>query len=426
MLNKQHPPVVSSNDKAILRSLAVEIAEIAALDVHKKTVERWKKLNCLEPVRPLVWINPYQVPWSEIGIEKTLRCENGECRQLELGFRKLLYQWHHFPGDMVVEDIMYCPLVIESGNFGIQEESVKIYQSQHSDIASHAYKRLINSESDIEKIKAPQVAYNPQQTQANYDVLYELFDGILKIQKRGKTGFWFSPWDQLTSWYGAQEVLMDLAFKPGLLEKAINNLVDAWLEMLESHETQGLLSLNNRDYTFGNGTGGPGFTDELPHNSQPDKIQTRDLWAGAAAQIFSNVSPEMHEEFALKYEKRWLEKFGLVYYGCCEPLDKKIEILSHIPNLRKISMSPWADIRRGAEQIQNNYVFSWKPNPADFATQYWDTIQIEADLRKNIATIREYNCPLEIILKDVSTVRCHPERLDDWTQIAIHIAEEFE
>jgi hypothetical protein len=27
----------------------------------------------------------------------------------------------------------------------------------------------------------------------------------------------------------------------------------------------------------------------------------------------------MHEEFALQYEKRWLERFGLTYYGCCEP-----------------------------------------------------------------------------------------------------------
>ena len=89
-------------------------------------------------------------------------------------------------------------------------------------------------------------------------------------------------------------------------------------------------------------------------------------------------------------------------------------------------MSPWADIRRGAEQIQNKYVFSWKPNPADFATEYWDLGQIEADLRRNIATVREYNCPLEIILKDISTVRGHPERLDAWTRIAIHIVEEFQ
>jgi len=45
----------------------------------------------------------------------------------------------------------------------------------------------------------------------------------------------------------------------------------------------------------------------------------------------------------IDYAVQWYEKFGLVYYGCCEPLDGKIDIVREIPNLRKISMSPWVD-----------------------------------------------------------------------------------
>ena len=61
------------------------------------------------------------------------------------------------------------------------------------------------------------------------------------------------------------------------------------------------------------------------------------------------------------------ERFGLVYYGCCDPLDGKIKEVRKIPHLRKISISPWANKERGAEEISRNYVDSYKPNPAYIA-----------------------------------------------------------
>ena len=74
------------------------------------------------------------------------------------------------------------------------------------------------------------------------------------------------------------------------------------------------------------------------------------MWGCSNAQIFSEVSPEMHWEFALEHDLRWLERWGLTYYGCCEPLDRKIDLLRRIPNLRKISVSPWCNTERVVEQ----------------------------------------------------------------------------
>ena len=58
------------------------------------------------------------------------------------------------------------------------------------------------------------------------------------------------------------------------------------------------------------------------------------------AQIFASVSPGMHWEFELEYAVEWYRRFGLNYYGCCEPLHDRLDYISRIPNLRKISMSP--------------------------------------------------------------------------------------
>ena len=157
----------------------------------------------------------------------------------------------------------------------------------------------------------------------------------------------------------------------------------------------------------------------------PDRIRATDIWGSCAAQIFAEVSPEMHEEFGLAYERRWLERFGLTYYGCCEPLAKKIDILKSIPNLRKISVSPWNDFEKAAERIGGDYVFSYKPNPEILARDTWQRDVARAELENVLQIARKHNCNVEIIMKDISTVHYQPERLWDWTMIAAEVAENY-
>jgi hypothetical protein len=148
-----------------------------------------------------------------------------------------------------------------------------------------------------------------------------------------------------------------------------------------------------------------------------------DLWGCATAQIFGSVSPRMHWEFALQYELRWLERWGLTYYGCCEALDGKMGILRRIPNLRKISMSPWVDVARAAALLGRDYVFSRKPSPAFLAEDDWRPDAVRADLLDCLEKTR--GCNVELILKDISTLRYQPQRLWEWNQIAMELAETY-
>ena len=94
--------MISSKDRDIIRRLAAEIAQIAALPVQEEKKRLWRKLNGLNPERPMVTID--QVCWNEMNFndELTLACENKECRDWERQLRMTLYQWRHFPVDMVV------------------------------------------------------------------------------------------------------------------------------------------------------------------------------------------------------------------------------------------------------------------------------------------------------------------------------------
>ena len=96
---------------------------------------------------------------------------------------------------------------------------------------------------------------------------------------------------------------------------------------LEQLEKMNVLSLSNGNTRLG--SGGYGWTDQLPQKDfDGAHVRIKDMWARAATQIFTEIiSPEMHYEFAIQYEKRLLERFGLSCYGCCEPLHKKMSVV---------------------------------------------------------------------------------------------------
>jgi len=154
------------------------------------------------------------------------------------------------------------------------------------------------------------------------------------------------------------------------------------------------------------------------------RVRPKDLWGFATAQIFSEVSPAMHEEFALQHEKKVLELFGLNCYGCCEPLHLKLDaIFRNVPRLRRISISPWADVKMSSEKIGQRCVFSWKPNPAIVAGEAWDPDRARYIIKEFCEITR--NNIVEIILKDTHTCRNQPQRIWEWVRIAKEVAEDF-
>jgi hypothetical protein len=173
----------------------------------------------------------------------------------------------------------------------------------------------------------------------------------------------------------------------------------------------------NNDNSY-HSSGGNGYTNQLPAPGfDPQHVRPQDLWASAESQELAPVSPRMHAEFALYYEKQLLAPFGLNGYGCCEDLSRKMEVVSLIPNLRRVSISPFADVARAAEKLKGNYIFSWKPHPSHLVGGF-DEDRLRAYIRGAMEVCQANDCVLEMILKDTHTCEFHPERFDRWTQIA--------
>jgi len=414
---------LSARDREILRRLAAELPGIAALPVHREKAKLWQKLNDLESERPMVWIN--EICWHEmnVGDELTLRTEHPWAREQERVLRRTLYQWLHLPADMGISDYLACPLAIHSTDFGIIEDVDIVRTDEANDIVSRHFNIQIRDYPDLEKIRMPVVTHNEKATEFSYQAMCDVYAGIMPVKKVGQAHIWFTPWDYLIRWWGVEEAMIDLVERPELVHAAVERLVDAWLIELDQFVETNLLALDCDNTRIG--SGGYGYTKALPGGCfDPAHVKPHNMWGCSNAQIFSDVSPEMHWEFAVKHDLRWLSRWNMVYYGCCEPLDRKIEILRRIPNLRKLSASPWCKTERLVDRVGGDYVISRKPSPAVFAGDSWHPERAREELRSFLERA-DGRCHVELIMKDISTVRYEPQRLWEWAAIAMEVAEEY-
>jgi len=400
-----------------IRDLAARTAEIAALPVQEEKRRLWRRLNGLSPERPMVMID--QVCWNELAPDEDLDlcCTSQECRRYETFLRRTLYQWRHFPVDMVVEPFIRIPKAIHNTGFGIEVQEETVATDVANDVVGHRFINQFETEDDLEKLRMPRITHDSGETERRLDLAHELFDGLLEVRAEGMDPY-LSLWDPISTWMGVENALFALMEKPDYMHRLVGRMTEGYLDLLDQLETQGLFC---GPQSLIHCTGA--YTDELPAPGYtPEKLRAKDLWMFGLAQMFSAASPRMFKDFEIEYTRRICARFGLVYYGCCDPLDGKMDEVRLLPHVRKVSMSPWVNRDRGAEAIGRDYAYSCKPNPALLAHEAFDSELVRGDLLETLRACERHGCPLEFILKDVSTIRYQPERLSLWARIAMEVA----
>ena len=406
-----------NHDFTVLRELGKRVAEIAALPVQAEKKALWTANNDLHPVRPMVYID--QLPWHELNTaeEMRMRCEDPFLRTVEHDLLMLLYRWKHFPCDMVVENRVDIPKTVYGLDYGTHIVEEIRRTDEENDIVSHRYADQLTDEASVDALENDQIRVDPELDARHVDLCNDIFHDILPVRLSG-VQIHAGLWDRIAQMRPAESILWDIADRPEFIEKTVQKFVDLTNSTVDQCEKLGLL---DPELQYVHCTGA--YTDQLPKDGMEDgKAKARNVWAFGMAQLLSTVGPAMHEEFEIDLVKPLYERFGLMYYGCCEPLHDKIDIIRKIKNVRKISVSPWANIDKSADNIAGDYVFSCKSNPAFICAGEFN----EADIRKQLSAAkdacRRTNTPLEIILKDVSSLRGHLDFVDRWEKVAMEYA----
>ncbi len=423
------PESVSHKDAERLRELGRKIAELAHLPEQAKHRAIWTAVNDGAMIRPAVLARDYPIYLINVNDELTPLCDDPFLRTVESDLLLRLYEWKHLRCHRVVEPYVNCQADISSSGLGVQasgpgSDEILAVEFEAVSSARH-FDRIMSSEDDLAMIKTPEVRYDQANTLRRLDALNSIFSGIIGVKLHGVDYFQYVPWDDLLSWMGIEEGMYDFVLNPEFMLKAVARYTEAFISGVKRHESLGLITSNNGNFTIG--AGGYGYTSLLPPPTASGMgARLKDVWGFAADQIMTSVSPEMSDEFAFTPEKQYGDLFGLLYYGCCERLDHKLDQLRTFGNLRKVSLSPFAKLEPAMEMLGGgDRVVSFKAN-SNYLTgtpPQYDLLRRELEEVCRLA--RKYKCNVEILMKTIITLRGEPERLWKWCDMASEIVADY-
>ena len=415
--------------KKTLRGLAKKVDEISQHPINNENKKLWRSLNSLKKTRPLVLCSIPSETWPEIIPESTLVCENPFYREYEMELRKRVYRWEHLKDDDITTSKIYVPIVHSISDWTCERRRPYADDPYHA----AAFKPCFINSGDLKKLRIPELLIDRKQSEINYEKAFDMFGDILTVV-RGKPfhagdygdslGWGPSCIDVLCELRGLEQVYMDFCVNPGFVHEAMDFLMKGVIKLLDQLEEAGVFYPNANETITGSGH--TGYVDSLPENADGPGGGTKlkDLWGFSQAQELALVSPEMVDEFIYPYQTKIQEKFGLNYYGCCEANDLKFKhIKKRIPNLRAIAVSPWVKHEAAVEEIQDKYVYSWKPNPTDMIATFNEDF-IRNEMKRVFEITKE--CYVAVALRDTQTLYGEPERLAKWTKITKEAAIEYQ
>jgi len=400
-----------------VRELARRVAEIAAGEANAQRRRLWRAHNSLRKVeRAPVMCRPCGA-WVELVPEESLQAVDPLERHVERQLRMRLLK--HWVGD----DEVFEPWVeVEAVHAGPDRPTmwgVNIETKRTGDRhGAFEFKPEIRDEADIEKLRVPRWQIDEAATRDRRDRAEELLEGTLGVRVvYGRlSGAPLAYWGAYLR--GLEQMMYDCIDRPEWFGRFMRFIGEAHVEHLEGLEADGHLTAN----AVGGLNKAPLVCEDLPESGgDGGSMGLKDLWCEADSQEFCLVSPGQWEEFLLEYQLPIFARHGLVAYGCCESLVGKLEILRRrLPNLRRVTVSPWSDLAYSAQQCGREVVMQIRPSPTEVLMTF-DEEQMRKDLegKANVAGDTIY----DFCLQDIETVGGNPEKLRTWTRIAREVGE---
>lgn len=384
-------------DRQILRELAKHQLELANTPKNRALEKEWADLNNFRASRPMIHLELWT--FEEDVLPPLLKCAEPAAREVE---RRL---WRHFANqellgdDRVVPDHFPVRWKTWFHLFGHEPGTTHATDTTGGDLG-HSFNTIVDDlEEDYEKLGPSTWGVDREASLAEEEMLRELLGDILPV-KRVMDCLYAVPTQKLVHLMGMENMLFAICDYPELFLTMMDRVAADYNAYYKWLETEGLLLPTVGAENLGQGT--YCYTDELPASGP---LTTRDVWGFMDSQESVGISPEMFGEFIFPCYKAIAGSFGLLSYGCCEPVHPVWdEYVGRLENLRKVSISPWCDEAFMGERLRGKrVVYQRKPSPNYLGVG--DTLDEHA-LREHIRITVEAakGCTLEFTQRDVYTI----------------------
>lgn len=414
--------VISSEDRAILREVAKQQLEYANMESNKERIKAWYRHNALKGDKPLIHLEMWT--FAQEILPQRLKCKGEFARSVETNLYCNFLNQALFDDDRVTPD--YYALGYDTW-FTLFDIHIKIDHTTGADgkeSVGHHFESIVEDlEEDYDKLKATDFGVDLAATEKKRAAIEEAIGDILPV-KMSMDCLYSVPTQMVVHFMSMENMMFNMYDYPDLFKEMMGRIADdtlAYYRMLEEKR----LILPTTGFE-GVGQGSWSFTDELPGEEEWKKrpFTTKDVWGFMDSQETVGISPEMYEEFIFPCYKKISEQFGLLSYGCCEPVNPIWDrCISKLTNLRKVSISPWCDEEFMGERLRGSKViYHRKPSPNFLGVgTTLDEDAFREHIRKSLKAAR--GCEMEITQRDVYTINHDIPKAKRYVEI---IREEIE
>ncbi len=419
--------MIRQEDKDIIRALAQQWMDLALDPVMAERKRLWRAVHDLRAERPVILIEAAAV--TGFVNQSELKCQNPILRAIEQAMRVTIRQGRELGDDIVVEPFYRMGWRMKFSDYGVP---IELHGAKEASMG-YSFNFPIATPEDIKKLKKRTFSVDRPKTALMKDTLQDVAGDILPVKignfdpfayeydcgEFGDFGFngnfFFGLTWQLYRLLGNDNLLYWVYDHPEAIGKIMQYLLEDRIALFKYFEDQKLLALNTD-----NQMAGPrsyGYVSDLPDTQGgTEDVKLKNMWGWAESQEAMIISPDMYKEFVLPYLAKLGSMFGLVYYGCCERLEDRLEmIVDAIPNLRSVSISGWSDLKKTAEILGKNYVYSRKPTPAYLSGANPDWDLAAKDMKETYQTAGQGN--VEILFRDLYDVNGDISRLRKWVDM---------
>lgn len=406
--------MISNKDREHLRTLAARQMDVAHSTINLERVALWKKHNALQGQRPMLHIETDT--FEKEAIEPRLLCEDPIARELERDLYRAFLNLTQFDDDWVVPPYFGVQWNSYFHLFGHEIGRTNATDENGNDLG-HQFNHIITDlEEDWGKLGKTQFGVDTAATQNYRTAAEECFGDILPVRMVMASPE-AVPTQKIVHLMGMETMCYSMYDYPALFKQMMDRIATDYLAYYKFLEVGGYLLPTNGFELLRQGS--KCFTAELPSVA----TTTKDTWGFMDSQESVSISPDMYGEFVFPCYNKIAQAFGLLSYGCCEPVDAVWSFVKTLPNLRKVSVSPWCSETAMAQNLQNSrIIFHRKPSPNFLGIgSVLDEDAFRAHIRATIQTAA--GCKLEITQRDVYTIANDIGKVRRYVQI---IREEIE
>jgi len=388
-------------DRDRVRTLAAEYAALVNSDDMARRREKWRLSN-----RLLERTVPFHIEDNgTFFADQTPKteCEGEFERGCEAHFLRCLTNLKLIPDDRVFPASYWVPWHIGHTSVCPELQIHHVPDSTGHNLGYNTNRPLADLASGLKKLRPTEFSVNREATWAQAEQAEALFGDLLPVEivngyaslaaGTGMAG-------DAVHLMGMDNFYMNMLDQPENVHAFFTFLADDAERYANWQEAEGLLTLNGRELDCGSGS--CVYSDGLPRReiAPGEKLLLSDTRGFIEAQEAIGLSPEMYATFIHPYQRRVGDRYGLINYGCCEPVHHFWPTLKQFHNLRKVTVSPWCDVASIAASAGKSVVLSRKPHPMKLCGPTFNPQEFEATIRESLDLTRDSF--IELIFRDTN------------------------